>query len=176
MGWDRVLGHGGIDMSTEDLDIFNGHYEVQVTIDSPVAEVWKQFINLGSWVTSHVIEQVSGAANTVGSVTRVSYKKAAEQQLPQPHHHYCKVVKAVPEKQYLLKTYSEKGGSYGMEMVAFDDTRFDVIDGKTRVTFNIYVQRKTPGKDTSTMNLDGSREGMVKNLDNLKRMLEGRRG
>jgi hypothetical protein len=160
----------------EDRSVFSGHYEVEVLIDRPVGEVWKSFLDIGSWVTSHGIEEVSGARGTVGSITRVSFKKAKELGLPLPHYHYCKIIQLVPERQYVLKTYSEKGGSYGRQMTTFDDTRFVAIDGATKLTFNIYIERKGMDlkKDMGAMNLDDSREGMLKNLNNLKRIVEGR--
>src|SRR5688572_18345564 len=105
----------------EDPSIYNGHYEVEIVMDRPVAQVWRQFLDIGSWVTSHDIELVAGSRDAVGAITRVSFRKAKEVGMPEPHHHYCKITKLIPERQYVLKTYAEKGGSYGWEIVAFDD-------------------------------------------------------
>jgi len=160
----------------EDPTIYNGHFEVEVLIDRPVQQVWKAFLDIGSWVTSHDIETLHGTPGTVGSITRVSFKKAKEQGVPLPHYHYCKLIKVVPEQQWILKTYSEEGGSYGMQMTAFDDGRLIAAGSQTRATFNIFaeIRSEAVAKDPSAMNLDVSREGMLKNLQNLKRMVESR--
>src|SRR6266702_2180424 len=94
----------------EDRSVYNGHFELEVLIDRPVEEVWPQFIDIPSWVTSHDIETVYGTPGTVGSITRVSFKKAKEQGFPLAHHHYCKLIKVVPERQWILKTYPERSG------------------------------------------------------------------
>ena len=80
----------------------------------------------------------------------------------------------MPERQYLIKTYSEKGGSYGMQMTAFDDARFVGIGGQTEIIFNLFAEAKSDAiaQDPTAMNLDDSREGMLGNLLNLKRLLE----
>lgn len=162
----------------EDLSIRNGHYDIEIVIDRPIAQVWKQFLDIRSWVTSHDIEHIYGEPGTVGSITRVSFKGAKAEALPRPHHHYCKLITVVPEKRWLLKTYSEKGGSYGFGLRGFDDGQLFAMGDKTRVTFNLYIeyQSETFAKDT-TLDLeasrnDVSRDGMVKNLENLKLILE----
>jgi hypothetical protein len=83
-------------------------------------------------------------------------------------------MKLVRERQYLLKTYSEEGGSYGMQLTCFDDTRFLPIDGKTKVVFNLFAELigEAIAKDPAGMNLEQSREGMLRNLNNLKRIVE----
>lgn len=160
----------------EDRSVYNAHSEVEVLIDRPVAQVWKQFLNMGSWVTSHVIEEIYGARGTVGSITRVSFKGANQEGYPAPHHHYCKIIKVVPERQYVLKTYSEKGGSYGVHITAFDDAHFVAKDGGTILTFSFFgeFRGERVAKDPAAINMDASREGMVKNLNTLKRIVEGR--
>src|SRR5262249_51691578 len=126
----------------ESPSVYNGHYEIQAVIDRPVAEVWKQFLDIGSWVTSHSIENVEGEPGTLGSVTPVAFLGAAEGELPAPAYHYCKIIRLIPEQRYMLKTYSEQGGSYGLEIVAFDDARFAEADGTTTITFNLYFHAK----------------------------------
>jgi hypothetical protein len=158
----------------EDRAVFSGHYEVEIVIDRPVAKVWKSFLAMGSWVTSHGIENVQGVPGSVGSITRVSYRKAAEAGMAAPHHHFCKIISLVPERQYVLKTYSEKGGSYGFDIVAFDDGHFTDLGGKTKVVWNVYVEMagEAVARNPSAMNLEDSREGMLANLKNLKRQVE----
>jgi hypothetical protein len=160
----------------EDPSVYNGHLEVSVVIDRPVEKVWQQWIDLGSWVTSHDIEEVSGVRGSVGSIVRVSLKNAGELGFPLPHHHYCELTKVIRHQQYVLKTYSELGGSYGMQMTAFDDTRFLTIGDTTKVTFNFYCEYKGEliARDPASMNLDAPVENMVKNLANLKRIVETR--
>jgi hypothetical protein len=160
----------------EDCSVYNGHFEVEVLINRPVGQVWKQFLDVSSWVISHDIENASGVPGTLGSITRVSPKNAKEQRLPPAPYHYCKIIKLVPERQYVLKTYPEKGGSYGMHSISFDDTRFVAIDGKTKVTFSIFFEVKSEAvaKDPAAINVDASREGMVKNLNKLKQIVESR--
>jgi uncharacterized protein YndB with AHSA1/START domain len=159
----------------EGMSVYNGHFELEVLIERPVVQVWRQYLDMASWVTSHDIENAYGAPGTVGSITRVSSKRAKERGAPPPHHHYCKLIKLVPERQYVLKTYTGKDGAYGMYMIAFDDTRFLATGGQTKIIFNLFVEARSEAiaKESGTMNLDGSREGMLGNLNNLKRILEG---
>src|SRR5689334_839144 len=128
----------------EDPSIHNGVLELEITIDRPIGQVWHQLLDIGSWVTSHTIEEVSEAKRTVGAITRVSFKRAKELGFPPPHYHYCKIIKLVPEQQYVLKAYSELGSSsYGVQMTGFDDTRLVAVDGnKTKVIFLAYDQIK----------------------------------
>jgi hypothetical protein len=160
----------------EDRSVYNGQYEVEVVIDRSVSEVWKQYLHIGSWVTSHDIEDAYGTPGTVGSITRVSFRRAKELGYPPAHYHFCKITKLVPERQYLLKTYSARGGSYGAQMTGFDDARFIDLDGKTKVTFNLIIEMKSEAvaKDPASMDLvmANSREGMLRNLNNLKRIVE----
>jgi len=148
----------------------NGHLELEVFIDRSVDKVWKRFIDMGSWVTSHRIEQIHGEPGAVGSIIRASFNRASELAMPLPHHHYCKIIKLSWEQQYLFKTYSESsGGSYGLAITGFDDTRFHSEDQGTRVTFNFYGEYagEVVIKDPS----DG--DHMFKNLQNLKKLVEG---
>jgi hypothetical protein len=163
----------------EDRDIYNGMYDLEVIIDRPVKEVWDKFVEMGSWVTNYDIEVVSGVGGAVGSITRVSPKNAKELNIPPAPYHLCKIVKLVPERQYVLKTTSAKGGSYGgIEAVGFDDARFIDVGGKTKITFNLYSQMRTEAaaKDPAVMDklFADSRAGMLENLNNLKRMVERR--
>src|SRR5580700_1333959 len=99
----------------EPPSVYSGHYEVEVVIDRPIAQVWKQYIDTASWVTTHDIENIHGEPGTVGSVTRVTFKRAKELGMPPPHFHYCRLIKVIPEKQWLLKTYAGPGGTNGVE-------------------------------------------------------------
>jgi hypothetical protein len=153
----------------EDRSIYNGHFEIEIVIDRPLQDVWSQFVNIPSWVISHDIEQVSGQPGCVGSVMRVYLRGAKEEGC-----HYSKLIKLVPGRQWLLKTYSEKGDAY--QMTGFDDGRLVAMEGKTKAVFNLYIEIKgeAVAADPSAINLDASRETMVKNLSNLKQILEGR--
>jgi len=158
----------------EDRSVYSGHYEVDILIDRPVRDVWKNFLDIGSWVMNFDIEEVSNPKRVLGAITRVSPKNAEETGLSPPLYHYCKIIKLVPERHYLLKTYSEKGGSYGLQVIGFDDFRFIVKDGKTKVIFNIFAEMKGEAvvKDPESVSLESSREGMAQNLNNLKRLVE----
>src|SRR5579871_1368999 len=125
-------------MRLEGRSVYNGHFELEILVERPVSQVWKQYIDLPAWVTSHKIETVYGEPGAVGSVTLVTDKTAQELGYAPPYHHYCKIVKLVPQQQYVLKTYAEEGGSYGMDMTCFDDTRFIAVGGHTRIVFNIF--------------------------------------
>jgi hypothetical protein len=111
---------------------------------------------------------------------KCSFKGAPGFSMPLPHHHYVQFIKIVPERQFVCKTYSEKGGSYGYErMTAFDDGRVYAVGDKTRVTFDLFIEYKSEeiAKQSAASKLDEwrmdvSREGMLKNLENLKRILE----
>jgi hypothetical protein len=159
----------------EDPSIYNGLSEVEVVIDRPVAQVWNQFLDIGSWVTSHVIETVCGTVGTLGSIMRVSFKGATDLSMPPPHHHFCKVIEVIPERQYVLKTYSARDGSYGLRFSSFDDSRFFARNGGTRLTFALFAEFRgeRASHDALARSVDVGREGMLKNLGNLKRMMEG---
>lgn len=157
----------------EDRSIFTGHTETEVIIDRPVSMVWKQFLDVPSWVTSHHIEYALGEPGSLGSITRVSPNNA-EEAGGTPNYHYCKIIKLEPEKRYILKTYSEKGGSYGgINIASFDDMRFFEFNGKTKLTFDLFAEMSGESVDSDSINLDISKEGMLKNLNNLKRIVEG---
>jgi hypothetical protein len=158
--------------------VYSGHYQVEVVIDRPAAEVWKQFLDIGSWVTSHNIEDVEGTPETLGSITRVSFRGADDAGYPPAHYHYCKIITLVPERDYVLKTYSEQGGSYGLQISAFDHANFVEADGKTTVTFNLYAEYEgdAVANDRAAMDemMKVSSDGMVKNLGKLKAIVESR--
>jgi hypothetical protein len=156
----------------EDPAITSAVTDMEVFIDRPIGQVWKQFLDLGSWITSHRIEEISAAKRTLGAITRVSYTRAKELGQPLPHYHYCKIIKLVPEQRYVLKAYSEKGGSYGMQYTGFDDARFVAKDGGTLLTFSFYDEFRVEGIDVAK-SMDASDEGMRKDLNNLKRIVEG---
>jgi hypothetical protein len=169
----------------EDRSVYNGHFELEVHIDRPVGEVWKQLVELGSWVTTHGIERLVGAWDAVGGIVRI-YPKGLDDPkslegtglppLPPPHYHYGKLIKLVPERQHLMKAYEAPGGSYGLKIGAFEDYRLSCVDGKTRVVFNGYIEYSGPmiAKDPNYITVDSSREAMTKNLANLKRIVESR--
>lgn len=160
----------------EDLSLHSGTFEVDILVDRPVAEVWRQYVDAASWISTHDIEFVAGGPGIEGSIRRIAFKKAKELGMPLPHHHYGKLVKVIPERQQLVKTYAEKEGAYGMQMLCFDDARFAVVGSQTRITFNTYAEIKSAdvAKDPAAYNLDASRVGMLANLTNLKRILESR--
>jgi uncharacterized protein YndB with AHSA1/START domain len=168
----------------EDAAVGSGLYEIELVINAPVSKVWEQFLDIGSWVTSHKIEEVGELRREVGAVTRVSPSQKAVDELgsegaaiPLPHHHYCRIIDLVPEQQYVLKTYAEQGGSYGLEeFLAFDVSRFYAIDGGTRATFTLFAHMKgefvTSDPGAMDLCMRTSRAGMVGNLENLKRIVE----
>jgi len=80
----------------EDPTVFNGYLDFEVTIAAPVSRVWKKVLDITSWVTSHEIVNVFGEPGTVGSITRVSFRKAKELGYTPAHHHYCKIVRLIP--------------------------------------------------------------------------------
>jgi hypothetical protein len=147
----------------ESYSIYNGFSEVEIVINRPIADVWNKFLDLGSWVMNFEIEALYGKPGTLGSIWRCSFKAAEEQGLPLQHHHYCKIYRLIPEQRYVLKTYSAEGGSYGMEITAFDDGRFVALDERTtKISFALFCEYK--GKVVA--------EGMLSNLNNLKRIME----
>src|SRR5262245_27621715 len=111
----------------EDQSVFSGHFEVDIVVDRSAAEVWTTFVDTRQWVTSHVIENVYGDPGTVGSITRVSSPDAVD--WPPAPYHYCKLIEVIPGHRWVIKTYSEKGGSYGLHMSGFDEGRLIEIDG-----------------------------------------------
>jgi len=160
----------------EDPSVENEIVDLEIVIDRPVSQVWNKWMDLSSWVTSHDIEQVAGTRDAVGGITRVSYRAAKEIGPPPPHYHYNKVIHVVPEKQYVLKSYAEKGGSYGQYFIGFDETRFYAMDGKTRVSFRFFGHSQGAA-DVVVKNPDKAKEfanvpHMQMNLENLKRLLE----
>jgi hypothetical protein len=59
-------------------------------------------------------------------------------------------------------------------MTGFDDGRLIPIDGKTKATFNISIEIRgeAVAKDPAGFNLEASRDGMLRNFANLKRIVE----
>jgi hypothetical protein len=159
----------------EDPSVLNSLLDLEVLINRPVEQVWRQWLDFGSWVTSHDIEEISEAKRTIGAITRASFRRAKEVGYPLPHYHYCKIIKLVPERQYVLKTYSEKGGSYGMQMTGFDEGRFISVDGTTKVIYRFVGEYKGEAiaHDSPVKNHDDD-DHMLKNLQNLKRIVESR--
>jgi hypothetical protein len=159
----------------EEPSVYSAHYDVGATIDTTAATVWKHFLHFPSWVNTHRIEAVSGTRDRVGFITRVFADGLETSDYPLPHYHYCKLIKLIPERHYLLKTYSERGGSYGLQFACFDDFRFTPFEGKTQITFNLYAEFKgdAMARDPSIAGVEASRDGMVGNLMNLKRLAEG---
>lgn len=162
----------------EDSSVYSGHFELEIIIDRPIAEVWKQLLDVGSWVTTHDMQVVAGTPGAVGAINRVSPKGAKEMGLPPPHYHFTRVLKSVPERQFLMKAFSAPGGSYGgLELRSFDDARLLSLDAqKTKLTFNFYLEYKGEmiAKNPNALTADTSRDAMMKNLEILKRHLEGR--
>ena len=158
----------------EDPSVLSAHSEMEIVINRPVAKVWRQYLDHGSWITSHNIENIYGEPGSLGSVTRVSFKKAKEQGLPEPHYHYCKVITLVLEKRSILRGYTGKNGGYGMHFRAFDDMRFEGSGDQTRLIFNLFMAASGEAvmSDPAAAKLDDSREGMIRNLGNLKRIVE----
>ena len=161
----------------EDASIVNDLLDLEILIVRPVAQVWKQWLDLSSWVISHDIEQVEGERDEVGGITRVSDRCSKEVGYPTPHYHYCKVIELIPQRRYVLKSYTEKGGSYGLQFIGFDEARFHIVDrdstkvhfrflGETRGMATLIVEH--PAKLTEV----GSDNHMWRNLENLKRIVE----
>jgi hypothetical protein len=162
----------------EDSSVHNSTDDLEIFIARPTAQVWRQCIDAASWVTSHHVENVRGAPGALGSITRVSFKRARELGMPLPHYHYCKVIQLVPERQYVLKAYSERGGSYGVCLTGFDDTRFFSVDGGTKITFRAYSEYKGELVTNEPSALKDAEEDnhMLQNLENLKRIVESQTG
>ena len=158
----------------EDTSIENVLLDLQILINASVSKVWAHWIDMASWVTSHRIEHVSGEIGTVGLISRASFALAGDMGYPAPHYHYNQVLKVVPEQQYTFKTYSEAGGSYGLRMLGFDDARFIDAEEKTKVTFRFYGEYKTEIPRDQSKPLSGDGNHMMRNLENLKRIVEGR--
>ena len=158
----------------EDSLVHNNILDLEIVIDRSVAQVWKQLMDVGSWVTSHDIEEVSDVRRTLGAITRVSARRAKELGFPPPHYHYCKIIHLIPERQCVLKSYSEKGGSYGMRMTGFDDTRLIAVDGQTKISFRAYSEYRGELLIKMSEALKSAEEDdhMLKNVENLKRIVE----
>ena len=163
----------------EDPTVYNGCFEVEVVINRPVEAVWKQFLDMTAWITTYDMKVISGVPNTVGSVTRLSPKNAKDADVPPAPYHFTKIVKLVPNQQYVIKTFSAKIGSYGgIFATGFDDARFLSMGDKTKVIWNLYSEMKADivAKDPAFMKtlFAGSRDGMAENFKNLKRIMESR--
>lgn len=161
----------------ESPSISNHHYEVDIVIDRPVKVVWKQFLDMGSWVTSHDFVQITGERGGLGSVMRIALKNAQARGLHPPFYHYSKTIAVFPERRWLLKIYYEKGGSYGVaRCTSFDDFQFVRSGEHTRVVCNFFEEfeggllDKDP--DLIRRSLDASQKGMLLNLQSLKTLLE----
>ena len=165
----------------EGPSVYNGFSEVDIVINQPIAEVWTKFLDLRSWVMNFDIEELYGKPGTLGSIWRCTVKDAAAQGIPLQHFHYCKIIRLIPEQRYVLKSYSAEVGSYGMDITAFDEGRFEALGPQTtKIAFALFCEYKGKvvveglRKNPSAWDDDVRQgaEGMLNNLNNLKRILE----
>ena len=163
-------------------DIYGGEtfdytVEVEVTINRPAKEVWAHVIN-NAWVITHRMERFSGEPNQEGEIWKVTPMgifNLAEKDRPAASYHYGKTIKIVPEKQFVLKGYPIKGGSYGsFEFIDFGDIRLSENNGKTTVTFNGYVSFKEGimTQENFEKMAKGSQKTMEVNYLELKKLAE----
>jgi hypothetical protein len=118
---------------------------------------------------------MSGTPDSVGWIFRCSFKRSKELGLPEPHWHYCKLILMEPQRRHVIKAYAERGGSYGHHAITgFDDARFIDLGGRTKVTFDYYSELKGTPPPTPAGVVSGQEDNhMLRNLENLKRIVEG---
>lgn len=110
----------------------------ETTIDHPVEKVWPHALKIGSWMSAHRLETLSGEAGKVGHFERVWPRDLADD-VPQPRYHLYGIAAVVPYKWIALEVLPEGGGSYGgtREWMSFDGILLVDLGGRTRLTFQM---------------------------------------
>jgi hypothetical protein len=116
---------------------YESHYlYVETTIDHPVKDVWPHALNIGSWMTAHRLETITGESGRVGHLERV-FPSSLGDDVKLPHYHLYGVANIIPFKYIGLEVFPEAGGSYGdaRDWMSFDGILFVDLGGSTKVLF-----------------------------------------
>ncbi|HEV8333106.1 MAG TPA: hypothetical protein VGQ22_16895 [Steroidobacteraceae bacterium] len=128
---------------------FGSHYRYfETTIARPVEKVWPHALNIGSWMTDHRMEPLSGERGTAGFCERV-YAAGIAPETTLAHHHYYGIAAVVPYKYIALEVFPEVGGSYGdpREWIGFDGIVLVDLGGSTKViVLLLIVDTKKPDR------------------------------
>lgn len=108
----------------------------ETTIDHPVEKVWPHALNIGSWMSAHRLEPLSGEPGKVGHFERV-WPRELPDEVGQPRYHLYGIAAVIPHKCIALEVLPEKGGSYGSarEWMSFDSILFADLGGRTQLIF-----------------------------------------
>lgn len=162
-----------------DQKAYESHYLLEETvIDHPVERVWPHALKIGSWMSAHGLETVSGTAGEVGHFERV-FPRNLGQDVGLPHHHVYGVAHIIPHKYIALEVFPERGGSYGdtKQWMSFDGILLTDIGGKTKLMFLLvdvhmdkasaeeYARRQTK--------VEAARTLLEQYFENLKRLVNG---
>jgi hypothetical protein len=153
------------------------YFLTETTIDHPVEKVWPHALNIGSWMSAHRLEPLSGEASKVGHFERVWPRELADD-IPEPRYHLYGIAAIVPYKCIALEVLPENGGSYGSarEWMSFDSILFADLGGRTRLIFHmvdVHMGRGTPDfHERRRKELEDIAGGLLRQyFENLKRLV-----
>lgn len=157
---------------------YESHYlYLESIIDHPVAKVWPQALDIGSWMDAHRLETLAGKSGEVGHFERV-YPRGLGEEVPKPHHHLYGVAQIIPFKYIGLEVLPENGGSYGVtrEWMSFDGILFADLGDRTKIVFLMVDVHLGQGDEEYSKRraaeLEGGRTMITGYFDNLKRLLD----
>lgn len=120
----------------EDRPYGSLYLHVEAIIDHPLEKVWRQALDIGSWMSAHQLETIAGEPCRIGHFERV-YPRGLGPDVPMPHHHLYGIVEIIPYRLIALEVFPERGGSYGVTKpwMSFDSILFTDLGNRTNVVF-----------------------------------------
>lgn len=108
----------------------------ETVFDCLVAELWPHVLNIGGWMSAHMLETVDGRSGEVGHFERVLPRNLGPDS-PGPHYHLYGIAEIVPQKLVALEVFPEAGGSYGntANKTSFDTILLTDLGGRTQLKF-----------------------------------------
>jgi hypothetical protein len=164
--------------SLEDRPFGSFYLYVETTLDHPVENVWPHALNIGSWMSAHGLETISGESGKVGHFERV-LPRGLPADVPQPHYHLYGITKIIPHKLIALEVFPERGGSYGVTKpwVSFDNILLTDLGGRTRVVFLMVDAHLGPHdeeyNERRAGDVEGGRDLLNGYFENLRRLVDG---
>lgn len=152
------------------------YFYAETIIDQPIAKVWLQALDIGSWMSNHTLETLAGERGQVGYFEKVSPHEVADD-VPLPHHHLYGIGAVIPMKLISLEVLPEKGGSYGTkDWVSFDKLLFTDLGDRAQITFHmvdVHLKKANPvALERRRAQIEAGRELMNRHFENLRRLVE----
>lgn len=105
----------------------------EITIDRPAKEVWPHFLNMEAWMAGMRLQHIDGPNGEVGEVRLVT---STNREKPE-NDYFIQTVRVTPLEQYVVKVVPKRREQYA----GYADFSFTETDGKTRLIYDIYVDR-----------------------------------